>query len=815
MEKRVRQLNENDDDPLGLHLAALGVLDAQGTVVGWSRRAQDLIGYRGPDVIGRSAFEVLVDPGDLPAVRDAAERCRRAVGWFGLLAVRHRSGHPVELGLRVSALERDGVREWLLAGAPAADVLEWQRDRAVLDGLYHRCPIGLVVHSPDMRILRVNRAIERFTGVPAAYLQGKSTGVLLVPDDARKAVDRVRQVMRTRRPLVYSEQYARLERAPARERVASVSSFPLEDPVGRILGVAEMIEDVTERHRAQHRLTLLAEASTRVGTTLDVAQTARELADVMVPHLADHASVDLLQQVTRGEEPAPALAGPVARVGACGIGAQEPDPGTPRPIEYAPDTPQARCLADGRPVLEPVLPSDWLSVQQGRSGYASKPGSHSLIVVPLAARGLVLGVMSLWRSRRPDPFAADDLTLALELASRAALAIDNARRFTQQQRTAFTLQSSLLPSTVPEQSAVEVAPRYLPASASPGLGGDWFDVIALSGARVALVVGDVVGRGLHAAATMGRLRTAVHTLAGLDLEPDEVLSRLDDLVNLLAAEQEAADERPVTQQVVSATCLYAIYDPISRRCSAARAGHLPPVVTSPDGQAALLDLPAGPPLGLGGLPFEAGEFELAEGSLITLYTNGLLGERTMDTDEGLARLCAALTHPANPLQDTCKAVMDALVPARPADDIALLIARTRVLPERHVTSWQLPMEATAAAQARALVTGKLTEWALEHLTFTTELIASELVTNAYRYASGPMTLRLIRERSLVCEVSDGSHTAPHLRRARTTDEGGRGLFLVAQMAERWGTRYSREGKTVWTEQPLHGAQGDHQARRRP
>ncbi len=154
--------------------------------------------------------------------------------------------------------------------------------------------------------------------------------------------------------------------------------------------------------------------------------------------------------------------------------------------------------------------------------------------------------------------------------------------------------------------------------------------------------------------------------------------------------------------------------------------------------------------------------------------------------------------------------MDALVPARPADDIAVLIARTRVLPERHVTSWQLPLEATAAARARALVAGKLTEWALEHLAFSTELIASELVTNAYRYASGPMTLRLIRERSLVCEVSDGSHTAPHLRRARTTDEGGRGLFLVAQMAERWGTRYSREGKTVWTEQPLHGAQGSPQ-----
>lgn len=397
-------------------------------------------------------------------------------------------------------------------------------------------------------------------------------------------------------------------------------------------------------------------------------------------------------------------------------------------------------------------------------------------MVPLAARGLVLGVMTLWRSRRPDPFEADDLTLAQELAARAAVAIDNARRFTQQQQTAFTLQSSLLPRAVPDQSAVEVALRYLPASAAPGLGGDWFDVIPLSGARVALVVGDVVGRGIHAAATMGRLRTAVHTLASLDLEPDEVLSRLDDLVILLAAEQEAAGERPVGEQVVGATCLYAVYDPVSGRCSVARAGHPPPVVTAPDGHVTLLDLPAGPPLGLGGLPFEARDVELAEGSLLCLYTNGLIGERNIDADVGLTKLCDALTRPADALEQTCQSVVDSLVPSSPSDDVALLVARTRMLPPDNVASWHLPLEPAGAARARALTSAKLSEWGLEHLAFTTELIASELATNVYRYASGPATLRLIRERRLVCEVSDTSHTSPHLRRARTTDEGGRGLF---------------------------------------
>lgn len=609
------ELSGSHDDPFALHLAALAVLDDRGTVIGWNRRAQELLGYPDTAVIGRPASEILVDPRDLPTAREAAASCRRAGGWAGMLTVRHRNGRLVEMGLRADALARDGrVREWVLAGALEADVLEWQRDRAVLDGLYRRCPIGLVIHGPDLRILRVNRAIERFSGVPAADFRGLPTGCFLLPDDARRAVDRVRQVIDTGRPSVYSEQFVRLEQDPARERVAMVSSFPMEDPSGRILGVAEMIEDITERHRAQRRLALLDQAGSRIGTTLDVAETARELAEVMVPHLADHASVDLLQPVTRGEELAGTLTGPVVRVGVSGVGAQQAGPSHPQgePVEFAPDTPQARCLAEGRPVLEPVLPPDWFSTRGHQGAHAPDLGAHSLIVVPLAARGLVLGVMTLWRSRRPDPFEADDLTLAQELAARAAVAIDNARRFTQQQQTAFTLQSSLLPRAVPDQSAVEVALRYLPASAAPGLGGDWFDVIPLSGARVALVVGDVVGRGIHAAATMGRLRTAVHTLASLDLEPDEVLSRLDDLVILLAAEQEAAGERPVGEQVVGATCLYAVYDPVSGRCSVARAGHPPPVVTAPDGHVTLLDLPAGPPLGLGGLPFEARDVELAE-----------------------------------------------------------------------------------------------------------------------------------------------------------------------------------------------------------
>lgn len=570
------------------------------------------------------------------------------------------------------------------------------------------------------------------------------------------------------------------------------------------------MEDVTDRYRARQRLALLNRASISIGTTLDLGQTTRELAGVAVPDLADAVSVDLLESVARGDEAAEEAGGRVRRMAVHSVVPEALQVMYPagEVFRFDPRTPHARCLAEQQPILEPVLRSSpgWYFQDPERSRRALDLDAHSLIVVPLTARGLLLGLLSLWRARRPEPFEEDDLTLAEEFAARAALCIDNARRYTQQQQAALTLQRSLLPQELPEYSAVEVAHLYLPADPATGVGGDWFDVIPLSGARVALVVGDVVGHGLHAAATMGRLRTAVHTLASLDYAPDEVLSHLDDLVNRLADEQEPAVGRPRGQQIVGATCLYAVYDPTSRRCTLARAGHLPPAVVTSDGTVSLPDLPEGPPLGLGGLPFESVELELAEGSLLALYTNGLIKARGLDLDEGLERLRAALSRPGSSLEQTCAAVQNALLPEHPPDDVALLLARTRVLAPEQVASWELPAEPTAAARARHLTETTLTGWGLEELAFTAELVVSELVTNAYRYGGGaPVTLRLIRDRSLICEVSDSSSTAPHLRRARTTDEGGRGLFLVAQLTERWGARYTRDGKTVWTEFPLAAA----------
>ncbi|NUR01886.1 MAG: SpoIIE family protein phosphatase [Streptomyces sp.] len=556
---------------------------------------------------------------------------------------------------------------------------------------------------------------------------------------------------------------------------------------------------------ARRRLELLHDAGVRIGTTLDVTRTAEELAEVTVPRFADFVAVDLPDAVLRGEEPV-ALGGRTAlrRVAMRAVRKQPAnlyDVGDA--VEYVPSTPQARCLELTQSVMEPVLAQagGWIAQDPERMGRVLAAGVHSLITVPLRARGTTLGVVSFYRSERPAPFEDDDLSLAQELVLRAATCIDNARRYTREHNTALALQRSLLPKGRPEQSAVEVAYRYLPAQV--GVGGDWFDVIPLSGARVALVVGDVVGHGLHAAATMGRLRTAVHNFCSLDLPPDDLLAHLDDLVGRLdRGEGWAVESTQADSGIVGATCLYAVYDPVSRRCTLTRAGHPLPAVVAPDGTVEFVDLPPGQPLGLGGMPFETVELELAEGSQLVLYTDGLVEDRLRDMDSGLDRLRTVLGVPGRSPEDTCEAVLDALPAERPSDDVALLVARTHVLGRERVAEWVLPSDPAVVSRARTAVTGQLAAWGLDELAFTTELVASELVTNAIRHATGPVQLRLLRDRALLCEVSDGSSTSPRLRRALTEDEGGRGLFLVAQLTERWGTRYTPYGKVIWTEQPL-------------
>ncbi|WP_405606377.1 SpoIIE family protein phosphatase [Streptomyces sp. NBC_00076] len=608
------------------------------------------------------------------------------------------------------------------------------------------------------------------------------------------------------------EEVARLTRDAELRTAAGVELVQLTfDYVDRASEQVVAVYQEARDRRLQRRLLVINEASRRIGGTLDAVRTARELAEVGADQLADLVTVDLLdsalqEQIHAHPEPEAFVLHRVARKSASG---GRPDPPAVGTVYRLPDGSEpARAMAQGRPVRYAMTSSDlpeWAARPFADSNDMGTSRIHSILLAPLWAHDGPLGLAQFVRHQTHAPFDDDDLLLAQEIASRAAVHIDNARQFARERSTALTLQHSLLPRHVPQHSAVETAVRYLPCEARAEVGGDWYDVIPLSGGRVALVVGDVVGRGLRASATMGRLRTAVRTLADIDLMPDELLTHLDDVVIRLQKEEEQGTDE------TSATCLYAVYDPVSRVCSMASAGHLVPAVVTPAGvsdglavsrRAHFPELRVGPPLGLGGLPFEMSQFQLPEGSLLALYTDGLIESRTRDVDTGLDLLRHVLEEASTELEDTCDQLLSELRPVRSPDDVALLVARTRVLDADHVLTLDLPSDPEIVAQARACAVGQLTSWGLVEMAFATELIVSELVTNAIRYGRPPIQLRLILESTLIVEVSDSSSTAPHLRRARVFDEGGRGLLLVAKIAGHWGTRHTREGKVIWAETSL-------------
>jgi PAS domain S-box-containing protein len=798
------------------------VIGADGTIASWTKSAQRLLGHTAEDVVHQPALELLASPEDADRAAEIAaqiiEQCRAHECWGGLASLRHRAGHRVDVGLRVSSLAgSNGDHGWLVTAVDLTESPSWAMGGEVLESFLTRSPIGIAVLGRDLRYMWMNDTLERYSGVPREQRLGRRMRDSLPGLSSEELEDRMREVLRTGVPVIDHEYQGWTRSDPHRQHSYSASFFRLEDSEGNVLGVCYMGMDVTDRWQAQERLALLNEAGARIGSTLDVGHTAQELADFAVPRLADFVTVDLLDSVLRGEDPGSGLPVPAAerrgkvstlrRAGMRSVheGCPESAVAVGDPMRPPEESPYALCVVDGKARLESLSDpgsKEWITSDPTRETRIRKFGMHSMMVVPLVARGTVLGVATFIRSQQPDPFEADDLLLAEELGARAAMCVDNARRWTREHAAALALQRSLLPRGLSGGSALDIASRYLPTDASDGVGGDWFDVIPLSGARVALVVGDVVGHGISAAATMGRLRTAVHTLADMELPPDELLAHLDDLVIRLTEEEHEDDHGPFASAVLGATCLYAVYDPVTQRCTMARAGHPPPAVVEPNGTVTFPELPAGPPLGLGSLPFESAELALPEGSLLALYTDGLIETSGADIDIGLAKLSRALAQPGLSLEDLCGAVVDSLLSGPPSDDVALLLARTHALGAQRIATWDLPSDAAVVASARSLVVRQLMEWGLEDLVFTTELVVSELVTNAIRYGNGGIRLRLIRQDVLICEVSDSSSTSPRLRHARTTDEGGRGLFLVARMTRRWGTRYTSSGKLIWAEQDL-------------
>ncbi|MFJ8795053.1 SpoIIE family protein phosphatase [Streptomyces sp. NPDC102462] len=430
----------------------------------------------------------------------------------------------------------------------------------------------------------------------------------------------------------------------------------------------------------------------------------------------------------------------------------------------------------------------------GESGESVVPGGRHAILAPLRGRRRVIGAALFLRRPERPAFEADDLLVAAQLATHSALGIDKAVLYGREAYIADELQRTMLPETLPRPTGVRLASRYLPAAETARVGGDWYDAIPLPGSRVALVVGDVMGHSMTSAAIMGQLRTTAQTLAGLDLPPQEVLHHLDEQAQRLGTDR-------------MATCLYAVYDPVSHRITIANAGHPPPVLLHLGGRAEVLRVPPGAPIGVGGVDFEAVELEAPAGATLLLYTDGLVESRLRDVWTGIEQLreklaaTAQLTGPdhAPPLEALCDEVLDMLGPGDRDDDIALLAARFDGIAPNDVAYWFLEPEDAAPGRARRLARHALADWGLEELTDSVELLVSEVVTNAVRYASRPVTLRLLRTDVLRCEVGDDVPQLPRLRQARATDEGGRGLYLVNKMARRWGATRLSTGKLVWFE----------------
>ncbi|MEU5887305.1 SpoIIE family protein phosphatase [Streptomyces sp. NPDC047461] len=430
----------------------------------------------------------------------------------------------------------------------------------------------------------------------------------------------------------------------------------------------------------------------------------------------------------------------------------------------------------------------------GKGGESLTPAGQHAILAPLRGRRRVIGAALFLRSPERPAFEQDDLLLAAQLATHSALGIDKAALYGREAYIADELQRAMLPETLPRPTGVRLASRYLPAAETARVGGDWYDAIPLPGSRVALVVGDVMGHSMTSAAVMGQLRTTAQTLAGLDMPPQEVLHHLDEQAQRLGADR-------------MATCLYAVYDPVAHRITIANAGHPPPILVHLGGRTEVLRVPPGAPIGVGGVAFEAVELDAPADATLLLYTDGLVESRLRDVWTGIEQLreklaaTARLTGPERPppLEELCDEVLDMLGPGDRDDDIALLAARFEGIAPSDVAYWFLePSEATPG-RARRLVRRTLSRWGLEELSDSAELLVSEIVTNAVRYASRPITVRLLRTHVLRCEVTDDEPRLPVLGQARATDEGGRGLYLVNRVARHWGASRLSTGKIVWFE----------------
>ncbi|WP_240649388.1 SpoIIE family protein phosphatase [Streptomyces sp. Z26] len=822
-----------------LHVGVV-MIDARGRVQLWSPAAEEILGWPPGRLAGRQVETLLAPTGaDTPAelARGIYDTLRSDRTWRGVLHARHLEGHRVEIEIRAALLhDGHGTAYCVASIAETGRLRSIEQDLAALGALFDSSPLGIALFDTELRYLRVNEALARLNRLPVRDHVGRTVYETLPPDMAAEIQRLQNVVLRTGRPIV--DMVTSAPDGGAR----SASYSRLTDDLGHVLGLSCTVMDVSERRhalakieRARQRLALLDHVGVALGDLLDVPRIARALAYALVPRFADYAGVMLIGPLVHGGDlPAtdPGAGTPLLQLG---VAAKQRGPAVERmlragqDIAFEPRSHFGRTLSTGEPHLIESQEELRVATYPGdpKVQAALDLGVHSLLIAPLRARGIVLGLLVISRADGRDPFDRDDMTLTMDVADRAGTSLDNARLYAREREGALMLQRSLLPQRVPAPPGVGVAYRYVPGSTGTEVGGDWFDVIPLAGGRVAFVVGDVVGHGLRAAATMGRLRTAVRTLAGLDLPPDELLRRVNDLADDLA---QGPDDP------LMATCLYAVHDPSTRRCTLAKAGHLPPLLLRPrqggGWHADAVELPSGAPLGVGGggvetAAFESVELEVEEGAVLVLYTDGLVERRGEDITVGIERLRALLgaERPEPTLEDACDEVVATLLiseapgtsraphppgpsgsgrPPGSADDAALLMAKLGGLPEGSSASWTFSAGSYAVRRARAAVRDALLDWGLDAVVDEAVLLVSELVTNSLRYAHGPVGVRMVRGTSLLVEVSDPLPDPPRVRNATEEDEGGRGIQLVARESRRWGTRHGALGKTVWFELPLPG-----------
>jgi PAS domain S-box-containing protein len=671
-------------DPSGL-LDLLGVaavlVEADGRIDMWSPQAEELFGYTGDEAVGQYAATLLLHPGDREAGMGLfAEVMATGRPWAGPFPIRMKDGSTRTIEFRNMRLTDNlGDHYALGLATDRATVRQVERKVALSSQLVTQAPIGLSVLDTQLRYVAVNGALAAMHGVPEADHVGRHFREILPGAPFTTAENQMREVLETGRPMVDEQVVGRTRADPDNDHAWAVSLYRLEDHGGHVLGIANVVVDVTDRYeaarqadRAQQRLRLMADGSARIGTTLEVERTAQELADVLVPDLADMIAVDILDSVLRTGRPdrgeGPALFRALAVKTAYPTGASEAiiEPG--HLITYHADHPAAHCLRTRKPLLITHLDSGDLrriAADDAAVGLLAEAGVHTDMAVPLIARGEIIGVMGLARARNPQPFDEDDLTLACELASSAALSIDNAILHQHIRSAAETLQRSLLPQPSPRRPGLEIAARYRPAQAFSEVGGDWYDVLPLSGDRTALAVGDVMGSGIPAATAMGRLRTATSTLADLDLAPSRILTHLDKITQGL--------------DPYIATCVYAVYDPHHSSLDVACAGHLPPVLVRAGRPPELLDLPTGTPLGVGSGPFETAVLTMNPGDQLVLYTDGLVETRDDPIDQRLEDLLRLLSPPRRSAEETCDLLLRQLRGPADHDDVALLIAQARPL----------------------------------------------------------------------------------------------------------------------------------------